>query len=216
MAGQKDNLILIGGGGHCKSCIDVIEGTALFHIAGILDLPEKKGAKVLNYEVIGSDEEIPQFVDQGYTFLITLGQIRSAKVRKNLFHRLQALNAKIATIYATGAYVSRYAKLGPGTIVMHGVMINAGATIGENCILNTGCTIEHDVQIGSHCHISTQAVINGDCKVGDEVFIGSNATLLSQVEVGSQVIIGAGSLLLKTVFTQGTYVGNPAKFIEDE
>ena len=33
----KKPLILIGGGGHCKSCIEVIESTDEWEIKGILD-----------------------------------------------------------------------------------------------------------------------------------------------------------------------------------
>ena len=32
-----DKIILIGGGGHCKSVIDVIEQEGKFQIAGIID-----------------------------------------------------------------------------------------------------------------------------------------------------------------------------------
>ena len=30
-------IILIGGGGHCRSCIDVIESTKMFKIIGIIN-----------------------------------------------------------------------------------------------------------------------------------------------------------------------------------
>ena len=44
---MKDkNLILVGGGGHCKSVIDVAE-SAGFHILGILDKPTEQGKNVL-------------------------------------------------------------------------------------------------------------------------------------------------------------------------
>lgn len=36
---MKEQIILIGGGGHCKSCIDVIEQEGKYQIAGIVDLP---------------------------------------------------------------------------------------------------------------------------------------------------------------------------------
>ena len=45
-------LILLGGGGHCKSVIDVAE-SAGYTILGILDKPELVGNKVLDYENIG-------------------------------------------------------------------------------------------------------------------------------------------------------------------
>jgi len=37
---MKEKIILIGGGGHCKSCIDVIEQEGRFIIAGIVLAPE--------------------------------------------------------------------------------------------------------------------------------------------------------------------------------
>ena len=40
---NKKQIILIGGGGHCKSCIDVIESTNEFSIAGIVDTKDKIG-----------------------------------------------------------------------------------------------------------------------------------------------------------------------------
>ena len=45
------NLILLGGGGHCKSVIDVAE-SAGYTILGILDKPETVGQEVLQYSVI--------------------------------------------------------------------------------------------------------------------------------------------------------------------
>ena len=46
-----NKIILIGGGGHCKSVIDVIEQEARFEIAGIIDKPELLGTKILGYPV---------------------------------------------------------------------------------------------------------------------------------------------------------------------
>ena len=46
-------IILISGGGHCKSVIDVIERQNLYKIAGIVDKKELIGSKVLDYEIIG-------------------------------------------------------------------------------------------------------------------------------------------------------------------
>ena len=60
---EQKNLILVGGGGHCKSVIYVAE-SAGYNILGILDMPEDVGKKVLDYKVIGTDDDIPQYVDK--------------------------------------------------------------------------------------------------------------------------------------------------------
>ena len=66
----RENIILVGGGGHCKSCIDVIEQEGKYEIKGILDLPEKKGQNILAYKIIGNDDDISDYAKQGYNFLI--------------------------------------------------------------------------------------------------------------------------------------------------
>lgn len=210
---MKKRLILIGGGGHCKVCIDVIEQTGQFEIIGILDLAELVGTSVLDYQVIGTDNDIAKYVELGYSFLITIGQIKSASLKEKLFHVLKENNAIIATVVAPSAYVSKYSKLGAGTIVMHHAIINAGATIGYNCILNNKSDIEHDTVVGNHTHISTGAILNGDCKIGNGVFIGSNATVANQITIEDNVVIGAGSVVIKNILTKDIQVGNPAKSI---
>lgn len=208
MSGRK--LILIGGGGHCKSCIDVIEQDNQFDIVGILDHENLVGTDVLGYKIIGSDVDIPKYVNLSYSFMITIGQIKSSNTRRRIFNELVKFNADIATIVSPRAYVSKHAKIGLGTIIMHNVVVNSSAIVGVNCILNTGCNIEHDALIGNHSHISTFAIINGDCVIGEGVFIGSNATISNQIHLDNDIVIGSGSVVVKNIKDQGVYVGNPA------
>tara|TARA_B100000795_G_scaffold218808_1_gene172986 strand:+ start:1469 stop:1654 length:186 start_codon:yes stop_codon:yes gene_type:complete len=51
-------IILIGGGGHCKSVIDVIEQEKKYKISGIVDKSKSLGAKILGYKVIGNDLDL--------------------------------------------------------------------------------------------------------------------------------------------------------------
>lgn len=205
---NQKNLILVGGGGHCKSVIDVVE-SAGYNILGILDMPEDVGKSVLNYKVIGTDEEIQQYADKA-EFIITVGFIRNPAIRIRIYNRIKESGGKLATIVASSAHVSRYATLGEGTVVMHQAVVNAGAKIGDNCIINTFCNIEHDAMIGDQCHISTGAIVNGDCKVGERVFIGSQSVLVNGIEVGEDIVVGAGSVVRKSISEKGVYVGNPA------
>lgn len=205
---SQRKLILIGGGGHCKSVIDVAE-SAGYNILGILDMPEDIGKSVLDYKVIGTDDDIPQFADKA-EFIITVGFIKSPAIRMRIFDKVKEAGGKLATIIASTAHVSRYASLGEGTVVMHQTVVNAGARIGENCIINTFCNIEHDAVIGDQCHISTGTMVNGDCKVGKMCFIGSQSVLANGISICDDVIVGAGSLVRKNILKPGIYSGNPA------
>ena len=184
-------IYLIGGGGHCKSCIDVIESTKEYEIIGIFDTEEKVGRDVLGYPIIDTDSNIQKYKDNNIFFLITIGQIKSSSIREKFFE----LNLPLATIKSPRSYVSKYSTIGAGTIIMHDAFINAGVKIGQNCIINTKALIEHDAEINDHCHISTAAIINGDCTVNERTFIGSNTVLKHGVEVPPNSVIGHGGKL---------------------
>lgn len=189
------NLILVGGGGHCKSCIDVIEGTNDYKIAGILDVEEKVGQEILGYKIIGTDNDIEKYVNQGFHFLITVGQIKNADLRIKLLEKIKFCGGKLATIISPRAYVSKHAMIGEGTIVMHDAFINADAKIAKNCIINTKALIEHECVIGDNCHIAVGAVIAGQVEVGEECFIGANSTIVQCVKIPPKTFIKAGCLV---------------------
>lgn len=201
-------IILLGGGGHCKSVIEVAESVGR-QILGILDRPEEVGKEVIGYSVIGTDDDIAQYADKA-EFVVTVGFIKSPAIRERLFRQVKEAGGQLATIVASTAYVSRHATLGEGTVVMHHAFVNAGARVGCNVILNTFCNIEHDAIVGDQCHISTGTMVNGDCQVGRNVFIGSQSVLANGIAVGDDIIVGAGSLVRKSIKIKGIYSGNPA------
>lgn len=203
------SLILIGGGGHCKSVIEVAE-SAGYEIKGILDMPDEVGKEVLpGHKVIGTDDEIPQYVEE-CDFVITVGFIKNPAIRIKLYNKVKAAGGRLATIIASTAHVSKYAELGEGTVIMHHAFVNAGAKIGDNCIVNTFVNIEHDAEVGNQCHISTGTMVNGECKIGDNCFIGSQSVCANCIEIASDIIVGAGSVVRKSIRMKGIYAGNPA------
>ena len=169
-------ILLVGGGGHCKSVIDVIEEEGKYKIAGIVDKKELIGQKVLGYEIIGCDDDLEELFQKYQYAVVTVGQIKSNHVRVKLFNTLKEIGYKLPIIVSPLAYVSKYAMVQDGTVILHYALVNADARIGVNCIINTKSLIEHDVRIEDHCHISTATVINGGVIVKSDSFVGSNST----------------------------------------
>jgi len=194
---QNTPIVLLGGGGHCKSCIDVIEQTGQYEILGILDPQLKIGDRVLRYEIIGTDDDVPDILKSVRHFLITVGQIKSAEKRVTLYRMIKSLKGEFPVIISPSAYVSSHSHIGEGTIIMHHAVINAGSTIGANCIINTKSLIEHDALVGDHCHISTGAIINGGCKVGSYSFVGSGAVAVQETTIPERSFIKANTLFVK-------------------
>lgn len=188
----SEALLLVGAGGHARSCIDVIEQDGRYRIVGLVGVRSEVGREIFGYRVLGSDDNLPSLIASCQRALVTVGQIKNAEPRIRLFERLQALHCELPTIVSPRAQVSRHAVLGDGTIVMHGAMVNAGARVGRNCIINTLAVIEHDVIIGDHCHIATAAVLNGGVQVGTGTFVGSNVSVKQALKIGDHCVIGMG------------------------
>lgn len=190
----KPKLILVGAGGHSRSCIDVIEQQDYFEIAGLVDLPAQKSVQLQDYgyPIIGADSDLPDLAKTYQYALITIGQMQTADHRIRLYKQVAELGFELPAIIAPTAYVSRHATIGAGTIVMHGAIVNAGASIGINCIINSRSLIEHDVIVEDHCHISTGAILNGGVTVGATSFIGSGSIIKQSVKLGRGCLVGMG------------------------
>ena len=175
-----NELILVGGGGHCRSVIDVVESANHFRIYGIIDAQAGQSRKVIGYPIIGTDEDLERYFNLGFRFLVALG-------------------LDLATMISPNAYVSKRASIQAGTVVLHGAVVNAQATVGDNCIVNSLALIEHDAQIGAHCHISTGVRVNGGVKVEMGTFIGSGSIIHEGVHIGERCVISAGSVIKSDV-----------------
>ena len=209
---MNKKIILVGGGGHCKSVIDVAE-SAGYTILGILDRAEKVGHEILKYKVIGTDDDIVKFVNHA-EFIVSVGQIKSPDLRILLHNKIVAVGGTLATIISPYAHVSEYARIGEGTVIMHHAIVNADASVGRGCIINTLADIEHDVVIGNYCHVSTGAIINGGVHIQDCTFIGSQSVVNQNVHITGGVISSL-SVVNKDLSKKGVYAGGPAKMIED-
>ena len=194
-----NEIILIGAGGHARSCIDVIALTGLYKIAGLVEKDSSGNQGNLGYPIIGTDDNLPD-LRRDYEFvLVTVGQIKSAETRVRLFQILQEMNYKLPVIISPRAYVSKHAQIGKGTIVMHDAIVNTNAIIGENCIINNKALIEHDARIGNHCHIATGAIVNGEVTVGSESFIGSGVVTKQSISIGNNCVLGVGVVAKKDI-----------------
>ena len=190
---KKREIILFGAGGHCKSCIDVINLEKKYRIIKLVDKVKKK---VLKFNTVNFTSLLKNYKKLSYG-LVTVGQIKSPKLRVKLFEDIIKINLKPATIVSPTAVVSKNSKIGSGTIIMHNVVINSNARIGKNCIINTGAIIEHDAIIENHCHIAPRATVNGNVKIKSGSFVGSGAIIKQNIVLRESSIIPMGSKVIK-------------------
>tara|TARA_B100000795_G_scaffold261245_1_gene237842 strand:- start:672 stop:1250 length:579 start_codon:yes stop_codon:yes gene_type:complete len=188
-------ILLIGGGGHCRSVIDVIEQEGKFQIVGIIDKAELIGHNVMGYPIIGSDSDLKGLAKKYSYALVSIGHIKSSDLRESLFELAKNAGFKLPKIISPRAYVSKHAYIGKGVVVMHDALINVNASIGNNCIINSKALIEHDSEVNEHCHISTNTSINGNVVIESGCFIGSGAVIRESMTIKKNSFVKAGSLI---------------------
>jgi len=205
---DKKKIVLIGAGGHARSCIQVIEQLDEFAIAGLVGLPDEVGSDQFGYKVIGSDSDLPAIRKSIEYAVITVGQILSAQIRIKLFEKTKNAGFTLPTIVSKFAQISPHVIIGEGSILMNSVIINSGSQIGKNCIINTCALLEHDVVIGDHTHVSTGVIINGATCIGQKTFIGSGSVIRNGISIGDNCLIGMGSVVLKDLKDHTRMIGN--------
>lgn len=194
---QLPELILIGGGGHCASAIDVIETAGQFRIAGIID-SNRQLQEVCGYPVLGNDNMLAELGKRIKYAFVTTGQVGDASLRIRLIDLVLKSGYTTPTLISPRAYIARHARIGHGSIIMHDAMVNARATVGQHCIINSKALVEHDVVIEDYCHVSTAAVINGGAVIRRASFVGSHATIIENAVSNNDAFIKAGSVFRGT------------------
>ncbi|MCW7471417.1 NeuD/PglB/VioB family sugar acetyltransferase [Leptospira kanakyensis] len=190
-----EELVLVGGGGHSKSVIDVIRKEGRYEIIGIVDSQLPIGSFVLDVEVIGDDTSLLDLSKKFKNFHITVGQIHSNAVRRKIANQLLDLNVELPNIISPKANVSTYSVLGKSITIMHQATIQADARIGDFTIINDHALVEHDVHVGQFCHIATGAIVNGNVLIGDNVFIGSGAVIVQGSKIPDGTFIKANQVV---------------------
>ncbi|WP_235853228.1 acetyltransferase [Luxibacter massiliensis] len=216
MSNMKKKLLLIGGGGHCKSILDTLYRCDGYHDIGIIEQKLCVGYKVLDTPVIGTDDDLVSLLRDGYTdAFISVGSIGDPTLRKKLHKKISDIGFFIPNIIDSSSYIGLDCQLGCGIFIGKNVVINASVTIGDAAIINTGAVIEHDCQIGDFVHIAPRAIICGDVCIGNNSHIGANSTIIQGTKIGNNVIIGISSAVVKSVPDFQKYCGVPARMMKE-
>jgi sugar O-acyltransferase (sialic acid O-acetyltransferase NeuD family) len=206
-----EELVIVGGGGHSKVVISIVQKLAGYRILGYTDL--KDNGAVIGIPFLGGDSELGLLATGGkeLSAVIAVGQVGLGELRCELFERLSTLDLRFPAIVSPDAIVSKEASCGHGAVVMDGAVINAGASVGTGSIVNTNSTIEHDSVISDWVHVAPGATICGGVTIGRFSMVGAGATVIEGIEVASGCIIGAGATVVSSLTDPGVYVGCPAR-----
>lgn len=199
MKKETQRLLIFGAGGHGKVCADIAEQMGLWDEIVFADDHPMQG---FPYSIIG-DSRIEWSLD----CFVAIG---NNSIRKRV-----SIGRKLVTLIHPNAVVAKSAIVGCGTMIAAGAVINPFAKIGENVIINTSASVDHDCVVKNNVHISVGVRVCGTVTIGENTWIGAGATIKNNTQICDNCIIGAGAVVVKDITEPGTYVGVPAKRINE-
>lgn len=111
-----------------------------------------------------------------------------------------------------------------GSRFLTGIEIHPGAIIGSGFFIDhgSGLVIGETAEIGDNVTLYQGVTLGGTGKekgkrhptIGSNVVIGSGAKILGSITIGDNVKVGAGSVVVKSVPSDTTVVGVPAKVVK--
>ncbi|WP_460158343.1 acetyltransferase [Pseudomonas sp. S3_E11] len=205
-----NRLAILGASGHGKVVADTAECCGWQNIE-FFDDAWPKARTVGNWSVVGTTNDLLARVREFDGILVAIG---NNGIRRRKMDELKSSGARLPVLVHPSSIVSRYASIGPGTVVFASVVVNAFASIGEGAILNTGCSVDHDCVLGACVHISPGARLAGAVSVGDESWIGIGACVRQVLSIGANVVVGAGAAVVGNISDNMTVVGVPARAID--
>ncbi len=211
-----NRILLIGGGGNCKSIIDVILEIDKYTEIGIVDKkPNIVPIKTEKVKYVGNDKDLISLFDSGWKHaFVSIGSVSDPTIRISTYDCLKSIGFTIPNIISKHAIVSPHCVLGEGIFISKGSVVNIGAKIGDCCIINSNCTIEHDCSIGRFVHVAPGAVVCGSVVIGDNSHIGAGSSIKQGITIGENSIIGMGSVVIKNIDSNVVCFGNPCKLVK--
>jgi len=129
--------------------------------------------------------------------------------RKTIVNSLPS-NTTYNTIIHPSVIMSKWVKIGEGSIITANTILTCNITIGKHAHLNLNTTIGHDCIIGDYFTTAPASNVSGNVNIGDCVYLGTNSSIKQGIDICNDVTIGMGGVVVKNIIEKGVYVGNPA------
>lgn len=209
---SKEDLIIIGRGGHAKVVIDIIEECDMFNIIGITDAVSNDENEYMGYPILGNDDVLPVYLKKGIrNVALGVGGFRDNLLRTRIFNIIKGYGFNFPPIIHPSAIVAKSATIGEGTVVKRGAIVDTNVEVGLNNILEIGSIIGHESKVGDHNLISGGVTIGANTTIESGVVCALGATVISGITVGKNILIGAGATVVNSINEEGLYLGCPAK-----
>jgi acetyltransferase EpsM len=201
-------MIIIGGGGHSKVIIDIINSQRQINY-NVIGFYDDETSSLRNIPYLGKINKIKNCKNY-INYVIAIGD---NAIRRRIYKKYNKLHY-ISLIHPT-SIVSQNAIIGEGTVICAGAIVQPDVKIGKLCIINTNSNIDHESIICDFVNINPSATLCGNVSIGNNTVIGANSTIIEKIKIGSYNVIGAGSVIIRNTEDNSKLVGVPGKLLDN-
>ena len=211
---MKD-IIIIGAGGFAREVkclldeINDFENGINYNILGFVDDNIDANTKIHGLKVLGNIDYILTLKEKPS---LVLG-IGNPKTKEVICEKFKDFDFPII-IHPSISVKRKNISIGIGSIICEGSLLTCDIIISDFVTINLSCTIGHDTVVGKFSSLMPAVNLSGEVVIENSVFIGTGVKIINQLTIGSNTIIGAGAVVSKSLPSNCTAVGIPAKPIK--
>ncbi len=200
------DLLILGTGVHCQEMVEIIARInglkPTWNLIGLV-APDASVPGVMQdgTAMLGGPEVIS--AHPGACVVPGYGWPKSAPVPRE----------RLITLVDPSAFVSRTARIGPGSTIYPNCFVGLNATIGERVFCLCGCVVNHDCVLEDGAALASSVALAGSVHVEADCYLGQSSTVRQGVRIGHGSMIGMGAVVIRNVVPNSVIVGNPGRLL---
>lgn len=157
----KEKLLLVGAGGFGRV---VSETAVLNYDCAFIDDGVGTGTEICGVEVIGNTSDLQTLFGKYKKLVVTIG---NNCVRERIYNIAAKIGYEFPNLVHSSTYISPYAKIGWGCVLLNNVIVQNGSSVGNGVLLNAQNMARLFGKMGYHTTFICDAY-KGMNKISDE------------------------------------------------
>jgi sugar O-acyltransferase (sialic acid O-acetyltransferase NeuD family) len=200
------DLLILGTGVHSAEMVEIVQRinhtSPTWNLLGYLSPDGAQIGLVRNgYSVIGGSDALSEY---STAFLIP----------DNEWPRSLPLpRERLGSLVDPSTFVSRTARIGPGSVLYPNSFVGLNASLGERVFCLSGCVINHDCVLEDRVVLASSVTLAGSVHVEADCYLGQSCTVRQLLRIGRGSLIGMGAVIVRDVPPDSVIVGNPGRIL---